>query len=94
MESYAVNMVFGGAVSTDELDLTVEHLFDSKGRPTIRGQYFEFKDGKHRIAIDPDFYAGLSPNSTLSDAFGSSGALNADVIEALGILIHEVTHSW
>ena len=94
LESYAVNMVFGGSVSPDELDLTIEHLFDSKGRSTIRGEYLEFKDGKHRIAIDPDFYAGLNADSTLSDAFDSNGSLRADVTKALGILIHEVTHSW
>ena len=94
LESYAVNMVFGGSVSPDDLDLTVKHLFDKDGKPRIRGQYLEFKDGKYKFAIDPDFYAGLSADSTLSDAFGSNGALSADVTEALGILIHEVAHVW
>ncbi len=93
LESYAVDMVFNGSISADELDITIKPLFDSRGKP-VRGKYLEFRDGKHRIAVNPDFYAGLNAGSTTSDAFGSNGSLTADVTNALGILIHEVTHAW
>ena len=83
-----MNLVFAGSVSPDELDIT---MMDLSG---IRGRHQGFRDGKYRIEINPEYYAGLTANSTLSDAFGSNGSLRADVTEALGILIHEATHSW
>ena len=94
LESYAVNLVYAGSVSPDELDITIKDLYDSEGNSTVRGRYLGFEDGKYRFAIDPDFYAGLNAGSTTSDAFGSNGSLSTDVTEALGILIHEVAHIW
>ena len=88
LESYAINLVFKGSVSPDELDITMKDLAGD------RGQHLGFRDGKYRIEIDPKFYAGLTGTSTLSDAFDNKGSLRSDVTEALGILIHEATHSW
>lgn len=85
LETEALNLIFKGTINADQFELTMDPTI--KGRGAFRGLN---EEGKFDVRIHPDFYAGLDGNSSLAN----TDVLDPDIINALGIFIHESTHAW
>ena len=87
LETEALSLIFKGTINADDFEITMDPTLGEGKRATFGGLN---EEGKFDVTIHPDFYAGLDGNSS----FDNTDVLDPDVVNALGIFIHEATHAW